>query len=278
MRLVGWSPPDGADQGASARAARVRRRARAARWRRPLAALLTAVAVLTALAALRPPGAAGVDVLVAAADLPAGATVSEADLRPVRLPPSALPPSAVGADRSDRVVGGLLAAPVGRGELVTTARLLGPGLLTGAPPGTLAVPVEVSSALPDGAVRAGDAVAVIVGARDDPRSVPGPDSTEVPGTQAPGTRPPEAAAAQRLLVARCVVLVPPRAGAPGSGLLGGGSGGSRARRGARAERGPGPGGGRRPPPRGRCCWGCCPAERGRRGPWDLCPTDPTDPS
>ena len=222
MRLVGWSPPEEADRGASARAARVRRRARAARWRRPLAALLTAVAVVAALVALRPPGASGVDVLAAATDLPAGATVDEADLRTVRLPPAALPPSAVGADQGDRVVGGRLAAPVGRGELVTTTRLLGPGLLTGAPPGTLAVPVEVSTALPDGAVRAGDPVAVIVGTREDPRSAPGPDAGPT------GTRPAGAAGAdpaQRLLVARCVVLAPPRAGATGSGLLGGASGG-----------------------------------------------------
>lgn len=209
---------------ATARAARVRRRARAARWRRPLAALLTAVAVVAALVALRPPGASGVDVLAAATDLPAGATVGEADLRSVRLPSSTLPPSAVGADQGERVVGGRLAAPVGRGELVTTTRLLGPGLLTGAPPGTLAVPVEVSTALPDGAVRAGDPVAVIVGARDDPRSAPGPERS---GPTGPG--PAGEAAARRLLVARCVVLVPPRTGAQGSGLLGGGSGGAGAR-------------------------------------------------
>lgn len=216
MRLVGWSPPPAqdVDRETRARAARVRRRAVAARWRRPLAALLVAAAVVAALAALRPPGAATVAVLVAADDLSAGATVRAGDLRSSSVPPAAVPPSAVQAGRPDRVVGGVLAGAVGRGEMVTTARLLGPGLLTGAPPGTLAVPVEVSTTLPAGALRAGDAVAVIVGARDE-GSAPG-------AAQDAGATGPSG----RLLVDRCVVLMPPQAASAGSGLLSGGGGGA----------------------------------------------------
>lgn len=168
---------------------------------------------MAALVALRPPGAAAVEVLVAADDLPAGATVRAGDLRTASLPPAAVPPSAVPVARRDGVVGGVLAGAVGRGELVTAARLLGPGLLTGAPPGTLAVPVEVSTTLPAGALRAGDAVAVIVGVRDDPaaRAAPGADAARPSG---------------RLLVDRCVVLMPPQTATTGSGLLSGAGGGA----------------------------------------------------
>lgn len=202
------------DRETRARSVRVRRRAAAARWRRPLVALLVAAAVVAALAALRPPGAAAVGVLVAVDDLAAGATVRAGDLQTVRLPPAAVPPSAVPVAQQDSVVGGVLAGAVGRGELVTTARLLGPGLLTGAPPGTLAVPLEVSTTLPAGALRAGDAVAVIVGVRDG-----GPAAGAAP---AAGSARPSG----RLLVDRCVVLMPPQASSAGSGLLSGsGSGG-----------------------------------------------------
>lgn len=110
-----------------------------ARRRRAVAALLAALAVGCALSALRP--AEGVAVLVAARDLPAGA-LSPADLAVARLPAPAVPAGALrpGADTAGR----LLAAPMRRGEPLTDARLLGPGLLAGYGPGLVAAPVRIA--------------------------------------------------------------------------------------------------------------------------------------
>lgn len=83
-----------------------------------------------------------VSVAVAARDLPSGATLSPADLRTARLPAEAVPERA----ESDpaRSAGQRLAGPLRRGEVVTDAALVGPGLLTGTVPGTTAVPVRMA--------------------------------------------------------------------------------------------------------------------------------------
>ncbi len=224
MRLVGWTPDDeqGFGQAVRQHEARLRRRRLLRRARRPLLALLLGVALAASLLVLRPPGVATAAVVTARADLPAGHELAATDLAATRLPTSLVPPSAVAEGERDRLLGGVLTAPLGRGELVTTLRTLGPGLLHGAPRGTLAVPVPLAQTLPDGAVRAGDTVAVIVAAPPGRAADPalgdpaaghlgpgGPglgepvleDPRETPG--APGR--PDAG----LLVDRAVVLMPP---------------------------------------------------------------------
>ncbi|WP_416954362.1 SAF domain-containing protein [Nocardioides sp. T5] len=138
-----------------------RRRLRAARHqlrrrRRLIAAALTAAAALAALRTLAPPPAETVEVLVAARDLPSGSLLEEDDLVvrdwPVDLaPPDALPDAGVGA------AGRVLAAPIGRGEVLTGVRLVGPGLAL-AHPGETVVPVRLPDAGMAALLHAGDEV------------------------------------------------------------------------------------------------------------------------
>ena len=107
------------------------------RRRRPLAALLTAVAVTAGLQAAAGPGPSTVAVTVAARDLPAGAALAAGDLRTARFAPGSAPDGVV-----DDPVGQVLAAPLRAGEPVTDARLVGPALTAGRP-GLVAVPVRL---------------------------------------------------------------------------------------------------------------------------------------
>ncbi len=106
--------------------------------RRALAAVFAFLAVLTGLIALRPPGAASVEVLAAARSLPAGTVVAGHDLVRVRLPPDAAPEHALTDDAE--AIGHTLAGPLDRGAPVTRAsvasseRLSRPGHLVVALP------------------------------------------------------------------------------------------------------------------------------------------------
>lgn len=131
------------------------------RHRRLLAAVLLALATGLAVdaATARPP--AGVSLVVAARDLPAGHTVRDADLALLRVPRDAVPDGATG--RTTQLEGAVLAGPVRRGEAITDARLGGPGMLTAAPPGTLAVPVRLTEPAVLDVVRPGDRVSLLAG-------------------------------------------------------------------------------------------------------------------
>ena len=94
---------------------------------------------------------------MAARDVAAGALMTTGDIRLVRLGADVLPRGVVCA--ASDVVGRRAAGPLVAGELVTDTRLLGPGLLTGMPPGTTTVVVPVDGS----AVVAG----LSVGARVD---------------------------------------------------------------------------------------------------------------
>lgn len=134
-----------------------RRRLRAVRHqlrrrRRLIAFVLTAVAALAALRTLAPSPAETVEVLVAARDLPSGALLSGDDVV-VRDWPADLVPARAAATPTGRV----LAAPIGRGEVVTDVRLVGPGLAL-AQPGETIVPVRLPDAGMATLLRAGDTV------------------------------------------------------------------------------------------------------------------------
>ncbi len=121
---------------------RLRRLQRSARrHRRALAATAVALGALIALDVLKPRTPPQSVVIVAARDLPAGATLGAADVRPEALPATAAPDG--GFATRAQVVGRRLAAPARRGEPLTDARFDDGPL---APPGRgmVAAPVRLA--------------------------------------------------------------------------------------------------------------------------------------
>ncbi|MFP3459237.1 Flp pilus assembly protein CpaB [Arthrobacter globiformis] len=112
------------------------------RNRRLAVALLLCAAAGIAVHQLTPAPAQTVNALAAARDLPAGANLNGSDVRTVRVPP-AMVPEGTFADGTG-LAGKQLAAPLRQGQLLTDAQLVGPGLLTGAPPGSAAVPLRMA--------------------------------------------------------------------------------------------------------------------------------------
>lgn len=130
------------------------------RHRRLVAALCAAGAVGSALSILAPAPAPSSLVLAATADLPAGHTLRESDLREQALPPDAVPGHALlpGADLAGRA----LSLPVRRGEVLTDVRLRGSALLAAATAGGLVgAPVRLADADAAALLHAGDRVDVL---------------------------------------------------------------------------------------------------------------------
>ena len=140
--------------------------ARLAGWPgRALAVVLLLAAVGLALRPEPPtaavaPAATGVPVVVAGRDLPAGAVLARPDLRTASLPTAVVP---AGSPREPAsLLGRTVAGPVRRGEVLTDARVVGPGLTAGLGPGEVAVvPVRLADARAAALVRAGDRVDVL---------------------------------------------------------------------------------------------------------------------
>jgi pilus assembly protein CpaB len=112
------------------------------RNRRLTIALLLCVAAGITVQQLTPPPADTATTLTAARDLPAGTALAAADLAPVMVPPQLINAGSI-ADSAE-ATGKQLAAPLRKGQLLTDSQLLGPGLLTGAPPGSAAVPLRMA--------------------------------------------------------------------------------------------------------------------------------------
>jgi Flp pilus assembly protein CpaB len=100
-----------------------------------------------------------VPVVVATHDIAAGHRLAAGDVRVAGWLPGTGPRRAVA--QAAGAVGRVSAGPLAAGSAVTEADLLGPGLLTGQPPGLLAVPVRVAESAAAGLVRRGDRVDVI---------------------------------------------------------------------------------------------------------------------
>ncbi|GAA1784175.1 SAF domain-containing protein [Actinomadura chokoriensis] len=147
---------------------------RLARLRRPLAALFAAAAAGLALLALRPGPPPSVRVLSAARDLPAGTTLTAADLGHVDLPPPAVPS---GALRSS-AVGRVLAGPMREGEPLTDVRVLGEALLKGYAPGTVATPIRIADRAAVHLLHPGDHIDVL--STPPPDTLAGTESATTP--------------------------------------------------------------------------------------------------
>ena len=138
---------------------------RAVVWRRRLlAAGLLAGSVAFGLQVLAPTPAAGVPVLVAARDVPAGAVLADADVRRVQRPAGTVPSGALAGLR--RVTGATVASAVRRGEVLTDARLAGAGSLRGLDDGLVAAPVRVADGATATLLRPGDVVDVLAAGAD----------------------------------------------------------------------------------------------------------------
>lgn len=114
--------------------------------------MLVAAATLSALRVLAPPAPDTVEVLVAARDLPSGTLLDRTDLVARRFPADLAPPGASGSP-----AGRVLAAPLAQGEVLTEARVVGPGLAR-AQPGQTVLPVRLPDAGMATLLRPGDEV------------------------------------------------------------------------------------------------------------------------
>jgi Flp pilus assembly protein CpaB len=130
------------------------------RFRRPLAALCAAGAVLAALNVLAPAPAPTTAVLAAARDLPAGHVLTGDDLRRLDLPPAVVPAGVLRPGAS--VLGRAVALPVRRGEALTDVRLVGASLLAAvADRGLVGAPVRIADAAAVALLSPGDRVDVL---------------------------------------------------------------------------------------------------------------------
>ena len=133
--------------------------------RRLRQAAAATLALLALVLALRPPPDDArpqpdeQPVVVAATDLPAGRSLTAADLVVARLPDDAVPDGVAAAPAP--LTGSVLAAPVRRGEPVTDVRLVGPRLWAQVPAGQVAAPVRLADLAVVGLLRAGDRVDVL---------------------------------------------------------------------------------------------------------------------
>lgn len=134
------------------------------RRRRLLAALTCCAAAGVAVQSLLPPESGGHALVVSAADLPAGAVLTAGDLRTVAVPEAAVPPDSFTSP--DQAAGRRLATPLTRGSPLMQTSLVGTGLLTGAPPGTVAVSVRPADPAMARLLSPGQLVDVVAGSSD----------------------------------------------------------------------------------------------------------------
>ena len=134
------------------------------RRRRLLAALLCCAAAGTGVQALLPPDSGEVRIVVSAADLPAGAVLTEQDLKILAVAAAAVPPGSFTAVA--QLSGERLATPLKQGSPLMPTSLVGAGLLTGAPPGSVAVSVRPADPAIVQLLNPGQLVDVVLGHPD----------------------------------------------------------------------------------------------------------------
>lgn len=141
-------------------------RTRRAAWqrtkaRRVVSATLAGAAVWLLGAQLVPhPVEVGVPVVVVARALPIGTTVTGSDLR-IELRPSSERPDGALTSAAE-TVGRISAGPLTVGEVLTSGRFAGPGLLAGLPPGLVALSIPLLDPGLLSSVHPADSVQVLV--------------------------------------------------------------------------------------------------------------------
>lgn len=140
------------------------------RRHRLVAAALCALALTLVILRLAPPGARTAPVVTAAHEVPAGTSLGAGDLVVSQFPEALAPTGAYGSPAEAQ--GQTSAVALTPGQPVTSSTVLGPGVLTGQPPGTTAATVRVSDPAVLRHVRPGDAVDVVHHA-DEARSARG---------------------------------------------------------------------------------------------------------
>ncbi|MBV1779517.1 Flp pilus assembly protein CpaB [Paeniglutamicibacter sp. ABSL32-1] len=147
-------------QAFSARAPRRSGRELFAKYRRHLAAALAMLSLALSLAFLAPATEERVEVLVAGRDLPVGSLLRPEDLRSQSVPRSLAPEGTYG--NRPPAAGSRLAIPVLAGTPVFPTMVIGPGLLAGLEPGSVAVPLRLDDEQTASLVRAGQRVDVVL--------------------------------------------------------------------------------------------------------------------
>src|SRR5690625_3690458 len=160
-----------------------------------MAAALIGVVVFGTLHVLQPPPPKTSTVIVAADDLSAGTVLAATDLRAVDVDPGIIPET--GFDDIDEAVGKTLATPVPAGLFLTASALMGPGLYSSVPAGTVATPVRFSDPELIQLLHPGDRINVLVTQHNQTES----DTAEV-------------------VTRRALVLATPKPEENASGLLG----------------------------------------------------------
>lgn len=140
-------------------------------------------------------------VLLATRDLPAGASLTAADVSAQPWPAGRAPATALHAPAD--VVGRQLAGPIVKGEAVTANRLIGNELTRGLAPGQVAVAIRVSADVPS-FVHPGDRVDLVDAGQPSTTDTPADD----PAARSPATRATTVAAGIRVLA-----VLPPSDGA-----------------------------------------------------------------
>lgn len=135
--------------------------------RRPLAALAAGGAVLATLQVTSPAPPQTVTVWTASRDLPGGAVLRRTDLAGAEFAPGTAPGDAIASPHD--VVGRTLAAPLSRGEPLTSRRTVSEDLLDGYP-GTSAVPLRITDAAMVDLLRVGDRVSLVAADPDGRRA------------------------------------------------------------------------------------------------------------
>ena len=136
-----------------------------------IAALLFCAAAGTTVQSMLPSGSGEHSLVVAAADLPAGAVLAAGDLRTVAVPAAAVPPDSFISP--EQASGRRLATPLTRGSPLMQTSLVGTGLLTGAPPGSVAVSVRPADPAMAQLLAPGQLVDVVLGSLDQPETASG---------------------------------------------------------------------------------------------------------
>lgn len=112
---------------------------------------------------LTPAPEATVTAWAAAKDLPAGRVLDAADVVAIQIPPGVLPAGPLDPAGLD---GKQLAVALRKGQLLSDSQFVGPGLLAGSPPGSVAVPLRMADPASIQLVSPGQLVNVVMTSGD----------------------------------------------------------------------------------------------------------------